>query len=90
LGPSLGGKVPSRIKGLRRVGQELCLLSKIQANRKEEDVFPARYRCNSKGKIRRYLEKYGFEGCVFGFEAEPSYLSFSRMNRPGIAGDSIS
>jgi predicted SAM-dependent methyltransferase len=55
------------------------VLGKVQDKRKEEDVFPTLYRCNTQGKVRSMLEKYGFDHCVYGYEAEPSYLSFSRF-----------
>jgi len=55
------------------------ILRHVQDQRKEEDVFPALYRCNSTGKIRRELRVHGFDGVVYGHEAEPSYLSFSRV-----------
>lgn len=50
-----------------------------QDDRKEEDVFPTLYRCNTVGKIRKMLKKNGFTHAVYGYEAEPSYLSFSRF-----------
>jgi SAM-dependent methyltransferase len=49
-----------------------------QDGRKEEDVFPTVYRCNSIGRIRRQMKRAGFDCAVYGYEAEPSYLSFSR------------
>ena len=55
-----------------------AVLSKVQDKREERDVFPTTYRCNSIGKIRKALRRHGFTGIVFGHEAEPSYLSFSR------------
>jgi len=55
------------------------VLRHVQDRRKEQDVFPALYRCNSMGKIRRELRAHGFDGVVYGHEAEPSYLSFSRF-----------
>jgi hypothetical protein len=55
------------------------VLGKVQSKRKEKDVFPTLYRCNTQGKVRSMLEKYGFDHCVYGYEAEPSYLSFSRF-----------
>ncbi len=50
-----------------------------QDNRKQEDVFPVVYKCNSIGKIRRMMKAYGFECAVYGYEAEPLYLSFSKV-----------
>jgi SAM-dependent methyltransferase len=50
----------------------------VQEGRKEEDVFPTLYRCNSIGKVKEMMNSYGFENTVYGYEAEPSYLSFSK------------
>ena len=48
-----------------------------QNGRKEEDVFPTIYRCNNIWKLNRMLRKHGLEErAVYGYEAEPSYLSF--------------
>jgi ubiquinone/menaquinone biosynthesis C-methylase UbiE len=55
------------------------VLSKAQPDRKENDVFPAFYRCNTVTTLRKYLHNYGFQGVVYGFEAEPSYLNFSQL-----------
>ena len=57
----------------------LSLLRKAQPDRQGLDVFPKYYRCNTIGKIRRMLNKYGFDHLVYGYEAEPSYLTFSRF-----------
>lgn len=69
----------------------IALLSKIIPNRShaqvlakakprlaEEDIFPTLYRCNTIPAVRRALAQQGFEGVVYGYEAEPSYLSFSK------------
>lgn len=45
----------------------------------EQDVFPTVYRCNTRGQLRKMLSKYGFDNYVCGYEAEPAYLSFSRL-----------
>lgn len=55
------------------------VLNKVQDKRKGEDVFPTLYRSNTKRKIKYLLNTYDFEGCVYRYEAEPSYLSFSRI-----------
>lgn len=47
--------------------------------RKEEDVFPTAYRCNTRRKLACILVKHGFDSVVYGYEAEPSYLSFSKL-----------
>lgn len=53
------------------------VLRVVQDARKEEDVFPTFYRCNSVFRIRRSMKDHGFDAVVCGHEAEPSYLSFS-------------
>ncbi len=55
------------------------VLTRAKANLREEDIFPTLYRCNSISALRKALEKYGFEHVVYGYEAEPSYLSFSKI-----------
>ena len=55
------------------------VLAEVQTHRREEDVFPTHYRCNSVRKIRSLLAGHGFEHVVYGYEAEPSYLAFSRI-----------
>ena len=53
---------------------------KVQDNRKAEDIFPTLYRCNTIPKIRAMLKQHNFsENAVYGYEAEPSYLSFSKI-----------
>jgi SAM-dependent methyltransferase len=55
------------------------ILTKVQTKRQEVDVFPTFYKVNTVKRIRHYLSKYGFDHCVYSYEAEPSYLSFSRF-----------
>ena len=52
--------------------------SVVQDARKPEDVFPTLYRCNSVRKVKSSMTKHGFDGVVYGYEAEPAYLSFSK------------
>ena len=54
------------------------ILHRLQPDRKEEDVFPTLYRCNSRGKLRQALERVGFACVVHAHESEPSYLGVSR------------
>lgn len=54
------------------------VVCKIQDGKKEDDVFPTYYRCNTKKRIREKLGRYGFDHCVYEYESEPYYLSFSR------------
>jgi len=62
---------PATLKG--------SLLKKAQPKRDEEDVYPAYYRCNTVAKIRGALGRNGFDCVVYGYEPEPSYLSFSNV-----------
>lgn len=56
-----------------------AIVSKIQEKRKDKDIFPSFYRCNTIKTIRYMLNKYGFDHCLYGYEAEPSYFAFSRF-----------
>jgi SAM-dependent methyltransferase len=55
------------------------LLGRIQPHRRAEDVFPGAYRCNSVSQLRQALQDHGFDAVVYGAEAEPAYLGFSRI-----------
>jgi ubiquinone/menaquinone biosynthesis C-methylase UbiE len=55
------------------------LLQKVQERRQPVDVFPTHYRCNTIGRIRKMLDRFGFDNVVYGYEAEPSYAQFSRL-----------
>ncbi len=55
------------------------IIANVQIHREIEDIFPTFYRCNTKRKIIKMMKKWGFEFYVFGHEAEPSYLMFSRL-----------
>lgn len=63
--------VPNRFHG--------AVLKAAQKGRREEDIFPTLYKCNTKRKLQRMLESYQFDGLVYEYEAEPSYLSFSKV-----------
>ena len=52
----------------------------VQSARKEEDVFPTVYKCNTKSQLKRQLSKINFKHVVYNFEAEPDYLNFSRWS----------
>lgn len=54
------------------------VLSVVQDRRNEEDVFPTVYKCNGIRKIKDMMKNHDFECVVYGYEAEPSYLSFSK------------
>ena len=55
------------------------VLRTVQPGRKEEDVFPTLYRCNSVRRLRTTLSNSGFDSIVHTFESEPAYLSFSSV-----------
>ena len=44
-----------------------------KGKRKEEDVFPTRYRLNSQRAVRRYFPAAEWLDCSYGYSAEPSY-----------------
>lgn len=55
------------------------VLARAQETSDEQDIFPTVYRCNTKWKLQRILANQGLDHCVFGYESEPAYLSFSRV-----------
>lgn len=55
------------------------ILTSVQNERKDEDIFPAYYKCNTKRKISENLDSIGFSHCVYTHESEPSYLESSRI-----------
>jgi SAM-dependent methyltransferase len=55
------------------------VLAKAKPSLGEEDIFPTFYRCNTTGAVRGALATNGFAPVVYGYEAEPSYLSFSKV-----------
>ena len=55
------------------------VLGAVQLKRREEDVFPTAYRCNTVFKLRRQMARFGFRSAVYGYESEPHYLQLSRF-----------
>lgn len=51
----------------------------VQSARSPDEIYPTFYRCNTLWRLRRLLSAAGFSACVYGYEAEPSYLSFSSL-----------
>jgi SAM-dependent methyltransferase len=51
----------------------------LYVKREEKDIFPTFYCCNTVRRTRRMLDKFGFDHCVYGYEAEPYHLGFSRL-----------
>ena len=57
-----------------------AIIRRVSENpRREVDVFPTLYRCNTLFKVRRLLRRFGFEHYVYGYQSEPSSLAFSRF-----------
>lgn len=49
-----------------------------QPGRRAHDVFPVRYRCNTRRQIRSSLTRVGFDvQAIYGRSGEPSYFRFS-------------
>lgn len=59
--------------------QHAAVLKKVKERIEEVDIFPTLYRCNTLACLRRKMRAHGFEAHVYGHDAEPSYLSFSRF-----------
>ncbi len=59
--------------------RHISLLKHAKDRVNEADTFPTLYRCNTVWALRRALQTNGFRGVVYGYEAEPSYLSFSGL-----------
>jgi SAM-dependent methyltransferase len=57
----------------------MAVLLRIQMGKKPQDSFPTRYRCNTRRRLTNLLERHGLDTCVYTYEAEPSYLDFSRL-----------
>jgi SAM-dependent methyltransferase len=55
------------------------VLQSVQADRRAEDVFPTVYRCNTRHKLRKLLERNDFDSALITYNAEPAYLSFSKL-----------
>jgi SAM-dependent methyltransferase len=50
----------------------------LYVRKRHEDIFPTWHRCNTVRRIRRSLDRCGFEHCVYTSEAEPYHLGFAR------------
>lgn len=60
-------------------GAHSPLLARIQPERPGHDVFPTYYRCNTRRRLAAMMVHHGFDAAVYGYEAEPGYLAFSRI-----------
>jgi hypothetical protein len=56
------------------------VLKKIQPDRKEADVFPVVYKCNTRKTFSKLLKENSFEPFVYYYESEPNYLRFSYLS----------
>jgi len=76
------------------------VLARVEEKKKEEqDIFPTFYRCNTISKLRGALDRGGFRHVVYGYDAEPNYLAFSKVSYglgvlyqklcPGFLGSSL-
>jgi SAM-dependent methyltransferase len=54
-----------------------AVLKVVQRGR--EECFPTLYRANTVWALRRMMRRHGFDHAIYGYEAEPSYLHFSRL-----------
>ena len=53
------------------------VLRAVQPGR--DEAYPTVYRCNTVWRVRRMLAEHAFDGIAYGYEAEPSYLNFSKL-----------
>lgn len=69
-----------RISSLVPNSMHARILKKIQPNRKEEDVFPVVYKCNTRKAFTKFFKTHGFDSFIYNYEAEPNYLKFSYLS----------
>ncbi len=55
------------------------VVTRVLEGRKQEDVFPTLHRCNTMRAVRRQMKRNGFETLIYGFDAGPGYLTFSKI-----------
>lgn len=53
------------------------VVTTVQKERKDEDIFPTYYRANSKRAIRKWTRGLGLDSYAYTFEVTPVYLAFS-------------
>ena len=54
-------------------------LARLEPGRMAADVFPTYYHCNTRRRLRRVLDRHGFDGVVLARDSEPAYLAFSPL-----------
>ncbi|HCO43512.1 MAG TPA: SAM-dependent methyltransferase [Gammaproteobacteria bacterium] len=57
----------------------VAVLKRLQPHRKAVDVFPTRYRVNTRRAVRRYFPVSLWEHHMYGHFAEPAYFANSRI-----------
>ena len=67
------------ISRLAPEASRMGLLRRAKDRVNQADTFPTVYRCNNLWSLRRALASQGLEGVVYSHDAEPGYLSFSRL-----------
>lgn len=60
--------------------KHIHVLRKVKEQANHRDTFPTFLRCNTIRKVKNDLKKSGFDPVVYGYNAEPSYLSFSSFS----------
>lgn len=50
------------------------ILSRAQPDRKNDDIFPAYYRLNSRSALKVHFPLSRFRHCIYGWNSEPSYV----------------
>ncbi|MGO9338930.1 MAG: class I SAM-dependent methyltransferase [Terracidiphilus sp.] len=55
------------------------VVKKVQGTRKDEDVFPTFYRCNTISTLRHHFRDANFRAVVYGYNPEPTYLNFAKL-----------
>lgn len=53
------------------------VLAWAQPQRRDVDIFPTVYRCNTRRRLHRALDRSGFDACVYGHNGEPAYFGSS-------------
>jgi len=57
----------------------VALLKKLQPSRLEIDVFPTRYKLNTRRAIAKYFPEQNWERALYTWNAEPAYFGNSKM-----------
>lgn len=55
------------------------ILCRLQPGRQSVDVFPTRYRLNTRAALRRHFPTERYRHCTYGFNSEPAYAGGSTL-----------